>query len=112
MPGEFTMGADAWILCMPGYRNSEPRFKPADEVTAARVAAEMAARQPVFDHTRKYLQEQIDGFAERGVLAIDPATGFFQRKPDGTLAGTFTPLQEHIVETAAGYGLKPAAPAI
>jgi len=94
---------------MPGYRNAAPRFKPADDLTAAKVAEEMAKRQPVLDQTKVYLQAEIDRLAGSGRLQIDPATGFFKRGPDSVFVGKLSDLEMHILETADGYGLKPAA---
>lgn len=107
MPGDFQIHEEAWMLCMPGYRNAPPRFKPADEATAKKIAQELAAKQPVVDQTKIYLQAEIDKIADAGNLEIDPETGFFRRGPDGVLIGNLTSLQMHILETADGYGLKP-----
>ncbi len=107
-PGEFVIDPDAWMLCLPGYRNAAARFKPADEATAAKVADETAARQPVVDQTKIYLQVELNKLAEAGSLQIDPLTGFFRRGPDGVLLGNLTNYQAHVLETADGYGLKPA----
>lgn len=114
LPGSFIIHPDAWLLCMPGYRNAEPRFKPADEETAAKVAEELRKRQPVLDATLVHLQAEIDKVAAAGRLKIDPATGFFARDSNGELVGlaTLTPLNVHVIETAAGYGLKPTPPAL
>jgi hypothetical protein len=108
-PGEFIIDPDAYLLCMPGYRNAAPRFKPADEATAAKVAEETAKKQPVVDQTKIYLQKELDKLAGSGRLELDPATGFFKRDPDGVLLGKLTALEMHVLETADGYGLKPAA---
>lgn len=108
-PGEFVIDPDAYLLCMPGYRNAAPRFEAADEATAAKVAEEMANRQPVVDQTKIYLQAQLDKIAESGRLEIDPATQFFKRDADGVLLGKLSDLEMHVLETAHGYGLKPAA---
>ena len=108
-PGEFVLHQDAYLLCMPGYRNAAPRFEPADEATAAKVAEEMAKLKPVVDQTKVYLQTELDKLAGSGKLQIDPATGFFKRDADGVFLGKMTDLEMHILETAEGYGLKPVA---
>lgn len=106
-PGEFVIDSMAHLLCMPGYRNAAPRFEPADEATAAKVAEEMKLRQPIVDQTKAYLQTEIDKLVGR--LEVNPATGFFKRDTDGVLLGKMTDFEMHLLETADGYGLKPAA---
>lgn len=99
----------AWMLCLPGFRNSAARFKPADEETEAKVAEELARRAPVVDETRRYLQAKINELAASGKHAIDAATGYFKRQSDGTF-GNLKAVTAHILETAEGYGLKPVVP--
>lgn len=107
-PGDFQIHEEAWRLCMPGYRNAAPRFKPADEATAAKVAEETAKRQPAVDQTKVYLQTELDKIAAAGRLELDPNTGFFKRDAEGVFVGKLTDLEMHVLETADGYGLKPA----
>lgn len=104
--GDIIIHADAWMLCLHGFRNEAPRFKPADEETAAFVAAKITERQPVVDATRVYLQTKIDEVAASGKLLIDPATGFFKRDEAGGF-GNIPKLAVHVLETAAAHGLKP-----
>lgn len=104
-PGEIIIHPDAWLLCLPGYRNAPALCKPADEETEAKVSAELAARQPVVDQTRAYLQTKIDGYAASGKFTINPVTGFFVRGTDGAYSNKA--VIAHTIETAEGYGLKP-----
>jgi hypothetical protein len=110
-PGDIIIHPDAWMLCVPGYRNAPPVCKAADDETAAKVSAELAALQPVIDQTRKMLQEKIDGYAASGRYEIDPATGFFRRGPDGVLLGKLSAVIAHTMETADGHKLKPVVQA-
>lgn len=105
--GDIIIDPLAWMLCLHGFRNAAPRFKPSDADTAAKVAAATGEQQPIVDATRAYLQTKINEIAASGKLPIDPATGFFQRDEDGGF-GKLPKLAVHIIETAFGHGLRPA----
>lgn len=109
-PGDIILHRDAWMLCLPGFRNEPPRFKPADDDTQAKVDAELARRKPIVDQTMQDLQRRINAYAESGRFKIDPATGFFKRDAQGMLVGKMSKLELHVMETAAGYDLQPQVP--
>ena len=103
---------DAWMHCLPGFRNSPPIAEPADDETRAQVDAYLKATAAHRNALAYQLQNQVNALAadKRVKLQVLP-NGDVARDSSGEIKGNLSQLQRHRLETALAYGIKPTPPA-
>jgi len=105
--GTIITGPRAWELCKTYLRNTV-YAKPADQVTADRIAAHRLQTQGGKDAARAQLQSQVNAMAKNAALKLEwLPDGTPKRDASGEIIGTLTNAQRHRLENAVAYGVKP-----
>lgn len=105
--GTIITGPEAWRLCLTFFRNTHIA-KPADQLTADRVAAYRVQTQPAKDAARAQLQSQVNAMHKNAALKLEwLSDGTPKRDASGEIIGNLSNAQRHRLENAVAYGVKP-----